>query len=84
MEDLTKQWTDYAMARLVNKKITNVRYMTIAEAKEWGWYKRPLIMMLNDGTQLILSMDDEGNDGGAMFGQKGDKDFTFPVLTIND
>jgi hypothetical protein len=37
-----------------------------------GWYKRPICFFLNDGTSCILSMDDEGNDGGVLFyGQNG-------------
>jgi hypothetical protein len=75
-----KRWTEFAEEKLVGKKIVKVEYMSEKEAKEWMWYKRPLIMHLDDGTQLMLSADDEGNDGGAMFGFKGEKNFTFPVI----
>jgi hypothetical protein len=79
-EEMTTHWENYAEEHLKGRTIKAVRYMTEEEAKDWMWYKRPLIMILDDGTQLILSADDEGNDGGAMFGQKGDKSLTFPVL----
>jgi hypothetical protein len=39
--------------------------MTREEADQFGWYKRPLIMMFTDGSYIILQSDDEGNDGGA-------------------
>jgi len=77
----TKYWTAYAKEKLVGKTIKSVRYMTPKEAEDWMWYKRPLVMTLSDGTNLILSCDDEGNDGGAMFGQTKDEEFTFPVLS---
>jgi hypothetical protein len=32
-----------------------------------GWYKRPIVFTLNDGTHCILSADDEGNEGGSLF-----------------
>ena len=52
---------------LKGKKIDSCRYMTREEADEFGWYKRPLIMMFTDGTYLLLQSDDEGNDGGAAY-----------------
>ena len=76
----TKYWTAYAKEKLVGRTIKSLRYMTPKEADEWGWFKRPLVITLDDDTQLLLSCDDEGNDGGAMFGQKGKESFTFPVL----
>ncbi len=58
---------------LKGKKIDSCRYMTREEADDFGWYKRPLIMMFTDGTYLLLQSDDEGNDGGAAY-VGGDED----------
>ena len=41
--------------------------MSKDEAEEWGWYNRPIQLMLSDGHQLLISQDDEGNDGGSVF-----------------
>jgi hypothetical protein len=78
MEDY---WNNFAQKKLVGKKITSVRYMTKAEAKNMGWDKRPLVIFFNDGSYIFPSMDDEGNDGGAMYGstKQGD-DIIFPLL----
>jgi hypothetical protein len=54
---------------LVAKKISSVRYMTTEEAEEMGWYKRPLVIRFTDGSFIIPQMDDEGNNGGAMYFQ---------------
>jgi hypothetical protein len=46
-----------------------------------GWYKRPICFFLNDGTSCILSMDDEGNDGGVLFYQNDkEPNGVIPVL----
>ena len=45
------------------------------------WFKRPVVIHLDNDTMLIPSMDDEGNDGGSLFGQDRDgEDLTFPVI----
>jgi hypothetical protein len=55
--------------------------MSNEETKSMDWYKRPIVIRLDNGTMLFPSMDDEGNDGGALFGQSKDgNDLTFPVI----
>jgi len=80
--DIEKTWTDYAKERLVGKKIKRVRYLSHEEAEHMDWYSRPIVIELNDGSLILPSCDDEGNNGGAMFGQsnQGD-DWTFPVIS---
>ena len=67
MSDLETQWTNDITALLVGKKITKVRYMTENERDGHGWYGRPLLIYLDDGTVIYPSQDDEGNDAGALF-----------------
>ena len=45
---------------LRNRKIKFIRYMTEQEANGMGWYKRPIVMVLDNGTMIYLSSDDEG------------------------
>jgi len=66
MASVAKTW-ETACAPLIGKTIKAVRYMTLAEAKAQGWYKRPLIIIFTDNTYMYSSTDDEGNDGGALF-----------------
>jgi hypothetical protein len=73
-------WAAYASKALTGKKISKVRYMTQAEASAHGWSNRPVVIQLEDGTLIYPSQDDEGNDGGTIFGQKGKEDFVFPVI----
>ena len=50
---------------LVGKKISAIRRMTDKEIENFGWYKHPIVIVLDDDTQIVLMADDEGNDGGS-------------------
>ena len=74
-------WLNYAKRHLLGRRIVDIRYLTQEEADNMGWDSRPLVMFFENGTYLFPSMDDEGNDGGALFGTTKDgQDLTFPVL----
>ena len=76
---LELRWIERISKLLVGKKIVKVEYMTEELAKEQGWYKRPIQILLNNGTWLTPSQDDEGNDGGALFTRDDDLQ-TIPVI----
>jgi hypothetical protein len=80
-KEQTKYWMDYAKKHLVGKTIKAVSWMTGDEAVHLGWeYSRPVVIEFTDGSMIFPSADDEGNDGGALFGQSaGHEDLTFPV-----
>jgi len=73
-------WEKLASRLLVGKKIKKVQWMTQEDAEHIGWYKRPLLLILDDGSIIYAQMDDEGNDGGAMYVQTKDKGHVLPVL----
>jgi hypothetical protein len=52
---------------LTGKTIASVRYMSDAECKQLMWVSRPILIRFTDGSYIIPQMDDEGNDGGAMY-----------------
>lgn len=60
-------------SQLVGKSIISIRYMNDREMEMFGWYKRPVIILLNDNTFIVPQSDDEGNDGGAIALIKGKK-----------
>lgn len=79
-EEQHKHWNTYARKHLVGKTIKAVGWMTEEEAAHVGWeHSRPIVIEFTDGSLIFPSADDEGNDGGAMFGQSGGEDLTFPV-----
>lgn len=78
---MTKRWVKYGEEHLKNRTIKKVRYLTKNEASGLGWQSRTIVLELDNGTLLLPSSDDEGNDGGALFGNtKSGKELTFPVL----
>lgn len=66
--------TSAANLLLQGKQIESVRYMTQAEAERMGWHKRPVVLVLSGRLRLIVSKDDEGNDGGSLFWQDDEND----------
>lgn len=72
-------WAKEASDLLLGKKITRVRYVSPKEAEDMGWTHRPVAFMLETGVWVFASMDDEGNDGGALFTTMPDKS-VLPVL----
>ena len=64
-------WTEKATKNLKGATIMKVEYMSSKELEDNMWYKSPvcLLMQRPNGTKFWIypSMDDEGNDGGALF-----------------
>lgn len=74
-------WVAYAKQNFVGKKIVQARYLSQKEADSLMWHSRPVVFQMDDGSLMFPSCDDEGNDGGVIFGQTKDgKDITCPVL----
>ena len=76
-----KDWQKEAQKCLVGKTIKHVQWMTNANAKEIGWSNRPLLIVFDDDSIMFAQSDDEGNDGGALYVDKGkDEQYIFPVF----
>lgn len=57
----TKHW-------LVGRRVKVVRPMTEAEIEEEGWHRGGKVIVFDDKSKVYASQDEEGNDGGALFG----------------
>ena len=79
IKDTRKYWTKEVAKRLEGRTIVKIEYMPEKEVEEWMWYKTPVVIHLDDGGMLIPSMDDEGNDGGAII-TNYEKLGTIPVI----
>lgn len=53
--------------QLVGRTIVAVKYLTKDELDEMDWYGRVPVIVLDDGTEIIASQDDEGNGPGTLF-----------------
>ena len=84
---LGQQWKNRLSPELLGQRIVRMHYMSKRDAEELGWYKRPLMLMLENGTWIIPQQDDEGNDGGALWLMNNTKELKeplAPVITIAD
>jgi len=54
---------------LKGKTIKDVSWLSNDGLQQCGWYKRPIVIEFTDGSYIMPQMDDEGNDGGALFYQ---------------
>jgi len=80
-KEIEKYWVNQCKSVLLGRTIKSVRYLTNEEMKDMDWYKRPILIELDNGTLCIPSRDDEGNDGGSLFYQeKGKKIDVLPVI----
>ena len=70
-ENIKERWTQKAKDNLVGCKIIKVQYMDKDELDAAMWYSSPICMLLQNpkGKKFWIypSMDDEGNNGGALF-----------------
>jgi hypothetical protein len=59
---------------LLGKKIVEIRHLTTDEMDEYGWEgEEPAVaLVLDDGTLLFSSRDEEANGPGVIFGKEPD------------
>ena len=80
-EQLRNRWIDYARQHLLGRTIVGLDYLPAVEARELDWVDCPLVLILDNGTQIMPWRDDEGNGAGALGGQTADDEvLLFPVL----
>jgi hypothetical protein len=86
MVTLRDKWNKMAEDHLKGRTIVSATYMSELEAEENMWYKLPIVLTLDDDTRVIVSMDDEGNDGGALFVVKQNprSEWVIPTLQKGD
>ena len=77
--EIDTYWVGVAKNLLINKKSVDVRYMTIEESNDMGWYERSVAFQTEDGLWFFPSRDDEGNGGGALF-TSDEKQSCLPVI----
>ena len=65
-----KKMEKQAKVILEGRTIKHVRYLNDQEMEDLGWYRRPLAMFLDNGEVLIITQDDEMNDGGSIWVNK--------------
>ncbi len=70
-----REWTKIAADVLVGRKITKVEYV------DWGEGQLGVGFVLDDGTTVQASRDDEGNGPGALFTNREGAAAILPVIS---
>lgn len=63
---LRQEWTA-RLQPLKGRTIVGVRYMDEKDMANCGWDRSAVILVLDDGTIMWPSADDEGNGPGALY-----------------
>ena len=76
----TMHWNKKASDVLEGRRITKVMYMSAEDAETLGWHSRGLVLVLDNGVQVMPQSDDEGNNAGALWAGSLDGETVLPVL----
>lgn len=75
---LAQIWREKALAELKGRAIADIRYLEEEESEQLGWYRCGVVLVLDDGTELMPTADDEGNGPGALFTTRGN----LPIIPV--
>ena len=64
--ELSEAWQKRINKYLVGRTIVKVEYCSEELADQQGWHCQPIQILLDNGTWLTPTSDDEGNNGGAI------------------
>jgi hypothetical protein len=61
-----------AREKLAGRLIADIRYQDNDERDALAWSRRGIVLVLDDGTNVYVQSDAEGNDAGALLVIKGE------------
>lgn len=76
-----QKWTQFAIKKLLGRKVAEVRYLTFDEQQEMEFLDNTLVIFFDDGSFIFPMADDEGNNVGTLAGGLGGDTYIFPVLS---
>ena len=66
-EDLKNEEPKWLSSHLVGRTIKEVKYTSKEEKEELGWCQDGLLLVLDDGKEVLLVQDEEGNGPGTLW-----------------
>lgn len=52
--------------QIIGRTIVAINAMSQARTDELSWSNRPVMLVLDNGTNIYATSDEEGNDGGCL------------------
>ncbi len=80
VRELNTKWNTIAMKELRGRTIVHTLYMLPEQAEKMGWYKCGLVLFLDNGAQVFVQQDDEGNGPGALLVAHSNHEVILPTL----
>ena len=62
-----KNQIPHSFKQLIGKTIAKIEYLSNEECNELMWFSRPVVIVFTDGTYMVPVVDEEGNDGSALW-----------------
>lgn len=78
--DIVAEWEKVARDELKGRTIVNVFYLNKQETREIGWHRSGLVLVLDNGAQVIARQDDEGNGPGALEVSTAESSVVLPTI----
>lgn len=64
--DNRKYWADVALKHLKGRTIVDAFYCSEEDQDALGWNDSGIVLVLDNGVQIVAQADDEGNGPGAL------------------
>jgi hypothetical protein len=61
------QWEKVAKDHLVGRTIKSLFYMGEEDVEAMGWYESGIVLVLDNGVQVVVQQDPEGNGPGSLY-----------------
>lgn len=78
--DNRKYWADVALKHLKGRTIVDAFYCSEEDQEALGWNDSGLVLVLDNGAQVIPQADDEGNGPGALVVATEENSTILPVV----
>jgi hypothetical protein len=78
--EIETRWTNEATKALVGRKIVAVEYLSRENCDILEWWESGLVLILDDGSNVLVQADDEGNGPGALSIASDKGEFLIPTI----
>jgi hypothetical protein len=74
------RWESVAKSHLKDRTIVDMFYLNKKEVEDMAWYRSGLVLVLDNGAQVVVQQDDEGNGPGALLVSTSTDSIILPTI----
>jgi hypothetical protein len=79
--EIETNWTNAAIKALVGRKIVAVEYLSKETCDALDWWESGVVLILDNGSEVLVQADDEGNGPGALNILSKTGEFLIPTIS---